>query len=50
MGIRTFSLNSREFYESVCPPADPWVWAGGLPKEPQPRGPDVLVEVRGRKR
>ena len=34
---RTFTLNSREFYQAVCPPPDPWVWAGGLPREPRLR-------------
>jgi hypothetical protein len=33
MTTRTFTLNSREFYEAVTPPPEPHVWAGGLPRE-----------------
>jgi hypothetical protein len=48
--MRTFELNSREFYEAVCAPPDPWVWAGGLPREPRPREREVVVEARKRSR
>ncbi len=50
--LRTFNLNSREFYEAVCPPPDPWVWADGLPRVPRPRDQEVIVEpsVRRSKR
>lgn len=34
MPMRTFSLNSREFYEAMTPPRDPNIWAGGLPRDP----------------
>ena len=50
MTIRTFSMNSKEFYEAVTPPPDPHVWAGGLPREPRLREREGIVEVRGRKR
>ena len=33
--MRSFSLNSREFYEAVTPAPEPHVWAGGLPREPR---------------
>ena len=36
MGIRSFSLNSREFYEAVCEPRErPWIPNGALPREPR---------------
>ena len=35
MSVRTFGLNSREFYEAVTPAPEPRVWAGGLPREPR---------------
>ena len=47
---RSFSLNSREFYEAVTPPPDRSRWGPGLPREPRPRDPEVIVEVRRRKR
>lgn len=47
--MRTFSLNSRDFYEAVTPPPDPWVWAGGLPREPRARDREVIVERGGRR-
>jgi hypothetical protein len=34
---RSFSLNSREFYEAVTPPPDPWGWGPRLPREPMTR-------------
>jgi hypothetical protein len=43
---RTFSLNSREFYEAVCPPAErAWIPNGALPREPRRWEQDVIVEV-----
>ena len=47
--MRSFGLNSQEFYETLCPPPDPCVWAGGLPREPRPRDLEVIVERRKRK-
>ena len=45
--MRSFKFDSREFYEAVCPPADrPWIPNGALPREPRPRDPAVIVEVR----
>ncbi len=43
--MRTFSLDSREFYEAVTEPRDPWLWAGGLPTEPRGRNLEVVVEA-----
>ena len=43
--MRSFSLNSRDFYQAVTAPPDPWVWAGGLPREPKAREREVIVEV-----
>ena len=34
-GQRSFELNSVEAREALCEPPDPWVWAGGLPREPK---------------
>lgn len=48
--MRTFSLNSREFYEAVTEPRDPSLWAGCLPREPRLRDLPVIVEPRKRKR
>ena len=43
--IRSFSLNSREFYEAVRGPGErPWIANGALPREPKPRGLEVIVE------
>lgn len=45
MGMRTFSLNSREFYEAVCKPRErAWIPNGALPREPRLREPEVVVE------
>ena len=45
--IRTFTLNSREFYEAVRRPADqPWIANGALSPEPRARDPEVIVERR----
>lgn len=46
---RTFTLNSREFYEAVCEPRDrPWIPNGSLGREPRERERAVIVEVRKR--
>jgi hypothetical protein len=45
--MTSFKLNSREAYDIVCPPPDrPWIANGALPREPRPRDPAVIVEVR----
>jgi hypothetical protein len=38
--IRSFSLNSPEAYEALCPRAErPWIPNGALPRQPRwPRG------------
>jgi hypothetical protein len=42
---RTFSLNSQEFYDAVCTPADrPWIPGGALRREPRVWA-KVIVEV-----
>jgi hypothetical protein len=47
MGTRTFSLNSREFYEAVCEPCErPWIVNGALPREAGVREPEVIVETK----
>jgi hypothetical protein len=33
--VRSFSLKSDEAAAALCVPRDPWVWAGGLPREPR---------------
>jgi hypothetical protein len=43
--MRTFSLNSREFYEAVTPAPAPHVWAEGLPREPRWPRPEDRVWV-----
>jgi len=49
--LRTFSLNSREFYEAVCGPAErAWIPNGALPREPRLREPTVIVEVKKRRK
>lgn len=50
-GLRSFSLNSREAYETVCAPeVRPWIPNGALPREPKRREPAAIVEVgKGRK-
>lgn len=35
-GTRSFSLNTREFYEATCHPSRrPWIPNGALPREPR---------------
>ena len=52
MPIRTFSMNSEEFYRAMTPPPEPWRWGPGLPKDPPRREQEVIVErgVASRKR
>jgi hypothetical protein len=48
--LRSFSLNSREFYEAVCAPAEQaWIPNGSLPREPITWEREVIVE-RGKKK
>jgi hypothetical protein len=45
MPIRSFSLNSREFYEAVCEPRErPWIPNGALPRDPPPRDLPVFID------
>ena len=47
MPIRTFGLNSPEFYEAVCEPRErPWIPNGALPREPLRATPSSGVWVR----
>jgi hypothetical protein len=47
--LRTFSLNSREFYEAVREPIEPpWIMAGSLPREPRGRDRPVIDGVEWR--
>lgn len=49
--MRTFGLNSREFYEAVCAPRErPWIPNGALPREPRVREPEVVVEPGARRK
>ena len=39
---RSFSLNSDEAYDAMCPRPDrPWIVAGSLPREPRVWGREV---------
>jgi hypothetical protein len=40
--MRTFGLNSAEFYEAMCEPREgPWIPNGALPREPrEPKADD----------
>jgi len=47
--MRSFSLNSDEAYEALCPrPERPWIPNGALPREPRTPGPEVIVEAKRR--
>jgi hypothetical protein len=48
--MRTFALNSREFYEAVTPPKDPWAWGPQLPREPRLREREVVVEPKAKRK
>ena len=42
---RTFSLNSAEAYEVLCPREDrPWILNGALPREPRTWDQAVIVD------
>jgi len=46
--MRSFGLNSQEFYDAVCEPRErPWIPNGSLPREPRLRDPEVIVERKG---
>ena len=41
MSMRSFGLNSPEFYEAVCEPRErPWIPNGALPRDPRWPRPD----------
>lgn len=43
--MRSFSLNSDEAYEALCPREDkPWIMNGSLPREPRVQNLPVVVE------
>ena len=42
--IRTFPMNSKEFYEAVTRPPEPHMWGPGLPNEPRVWDLPVIVE------
>ena len=49
--IRSFGLNSREFYEAVRRPGTrAWIPNGALPRDPVARDPEVIVEPRSGKK
>ena len=50
-GVRSFSLDSAEAYEALCPERDePWIRNGSLPREPRGRDLPVIIEWRGGRR
>ena len=43
---RTFTLNSPEFYEAVCPPRErPWIPNGSLPRDKPLRNLPVIIDA-----
>ena len=42
--MRTFAMNSKEFYEAVTRPPEPHMWGPGLPSEPRVWDLPVIVE------
>ena len=45
--MRSFSLNSQEFYEAMCEPSyRPWIPNGALGRQPRTPTPTVIVEPR----
>ena len=47
--MRTFGLNSREFYEAVREPREqPWIPNGALPREPRVRDAEVIRDSKRR--
>ena len=48
--IRSFSLNSPEFYAAACTPRSrPWIPNGSLGSEPRLRDPEVIIERSSRR-
>jgi len=46
MPLRSFSLNSRDFYEAVTEPRErPWIPNGALPREPRARNLPVIPDA-----
>jgi hypothetical protein len=46
MPVRSFSLNSRDFYEAVTEPRErPWIPNGALPREPRARDLPVIPDT-----
>lgn len=45
--LRSFSLNSREFYEAVTEPRPSWCWGPGLPRDAPSWLPRAIPEWRG---
>ena len=49
--MRSFSLNSPEAYEALCPREErPWIPNGALPRDPRSRPLEVIIEPSKRKR
>ena len=46
---RTFSMNSKEFYEAVTRPPEPHMWGPSLPTEPRVWDLPVIVEPRAKR-
>lgn len=42
--MRTFGLNSREFYEAITPPPDPFGWGPALPRDRLAPKQEVIVD------
>ena len=46
MPLRSFSLNSRDFYEAVTEPRErPWIPNGALPRAPRARDLPVIPDA-----
>jgi hypothetical protein len=43
-GIRTFKMNSREFYEAVTQRPGPWRWGPGIGSQTNSESPLVIIE------
>lgn len=47
--MRSFTLDSEEAYEALCPRQDrPWIMNGSLPREPRGRNLPVITEHRSK--
>jgi hypothetical protein len=46
---RTFSMNSKEFYEAVTRPPEVHMWGPGLPNEPRVWDLPVIIEPRAKR-